>query len=737
MKCNLLLIQFILMFITISAQEKISVPYSDIKLNKKFSLLPQNGKLIITQVPEKMADLLKLFYNGGISINGNYDPKTQNKTFILPEEGSDSLFISSQPGKTYGIKWGKKPISAASITYTGIAYWDAVTLYNYFQSCHNQPNKDSLEKILANYISQTDLESKYKGDYTKWMESNPFLRGRFKQAKVILFNKMNEDISGTPGAFQSSISSSFNGIIGGLDVTQYVQGFADFLRDRIKQELTIAYLQKFKDALANNKAIRELLPKTWQTFKSNDIFNLPSMGAIYKDALADDLAHLTEHFQDYIYKNYFHCLSDDQKEAFIISCAMYSFIDQSAKGYHPSDILKNLNQKYSFNDNKLKSTFIIAILDMFSENLKSLDGISWINRADFRLVNPDLIRIFFALLDDKYNPLFTDASILDHRRLEDLLLSIDVQTDRIYGFLILANNIDSKINAFTNLDTNLSQTDKKHRAMDLFIANANTMTDLLKFVLSLNNDEKFATLNIPYVDVAENAATIAIAVHSNNLAKASNGAISLIESVVTSSNDSIWFRRLKEMLIFMTDVVNADSSAKIKAVLEHYAAPVQSYLTIRQSATSVTLGAYPGLYLGTERNRQAALKLGSDYAFGVTAPLGIAINWGSNNSLPACSNSIFLSIIDIGAALSYRWNNDTSDIPSKITLAQIFSPGVHYIHGFRNSPLTLKLGYQYSPELRKIKTDQNVVNNAGVWRLSASLCVDIPVYIFSSKRNNN
>ncbi|HEX8018602.1 hypothetical protein [Mucilaginibacter sp.] len=92
----------------------------------------------------------------------------------------------------------------------------------------------------------------------------------------------------------------FLDIAGGIDVTKVVQALADFLSDRIKQELTIAYLDKLKKAFASNPAISSLLPNTYEAFKDNDLFNLPSLGPTFKGAFAKDLAQLPDNFITYI-----------------------------------------------------------------------------------------------------------------------------------------------------------------------------------------------------------------------------------------------------------------------------------------------------------------------------------------------------------------------------------------------------------------------------------------------------
>ncbi|RXK83731.1 hypothetical protein [Filimonas effusa] len=168
-----------------------------------------------------------------------------------------------------------------------------------------------------------------------------------------------------------------------------------------------------------------------------------------------------------------------------------------------------------------------------------------------------------------------------------------------------------------------------------------------------------------------------------------------------------------------------------------FAAPPHSYRTVRKSQRSVTLAAYPGVYVGGEKSF-------SDHqsgaaSFGVTAPVGFSFNWGRYKASKAgdeamASHSLFVSLVDIGAALSFRWQNDSIDLPRKITLSQIFFPGLFYVHGWKNSPIARKFGFQYAPALRQIKDGQQAVtDNVVVWRISLGLSVDIPVFLLSRK----
>lgn len=713
--------------------------------------LAAGDTLKVDHIPNKTkADKLKLFYKGGNEIKGEIASLGTefSKTFSIPPDTKDlKLQFDDKPAYSISLLTGVPVVTAPVVPpgggsgsdgtyvindedYLNRAIWAAIQMDAYIYQYKDTPNKiktKEIEKILSRYISPSRLNDIYGGDFDNWYSTNPFV------TNVNFFgNKGLNALYPAPDPAQLNDALS---AIGGMDVTKYVQAFSDFLRDRIKQELTIAYLEKFKEALEKNKEIRELLPKTWATFKDNDIFNLPSMGATYKDAFADDLANLMPNFITYVKRYRFANMASGNKEVFIIGSAMYTFINQMAIGNHPSTAMHTIALQNPYKGD-LTSTYIIAVTDMLSQNLMAKEDDRWIELQTVEKLNPDIIRIFFALLYDKYPELFNAQRLSG--KLIDLANNskLDQRFNDIYNFVVLAQNIDQRLEEFTTMKEALGNgtaAERKEAALDFFLTNSDFLVDLVKSTFSVVNpddvyDEKYAMI----ISGVTDAIDIAKSVRSNNLPKATNAAISLITTVVGSEQDNKWIQSLKNILAFTNDVVAAKTSDQIKAVIENYAEPVQSYRIIRKSYFSAALSAYPGLYCGTEVNSQTKTELFSNFVYGVTAPIGLAFGSGNSNE-DSASITGFFSIVDIGAALSYRSDNTTTDIPDKITLAQIFAPGFHLVYGIKKSPLALKLGYQYAPQLRNISTESVTVEDASVWRLTFGVSVDIPIYIFTSK----
>jgi hypothetical protein len=179
----------------------------------------------------------------------------------------------------------------------------------------------------------------------------------------------------------------------------------------------------------------------------------------------------------------------------------------------------------------------------------------------------------------------------------------------------------------------------------------------------------------------------------------------------------------------MSNMVNAKSSEDVANAIEDAALPTGSARVKRETISNVALNAYCGLFTGHEK----ITGVKDDQAFnsyGVTAPIGVSASLGTKSGF---SHSLFLSLIDLGTVAAFRFtDNTTAQVPS-IQLKDIFSPGIFYSLGIPKSPLSVNLGVQVGPNLRKVTKDNNDYSGKTYVRYSLSFCVDIPVLNFYTK----
>ena len=151
----------------------------------------------------------------------------------------------------------------------------------------------------------------------------------------------------------------------------------------------------------------------------------------------------------------------------------------------------------------------------------------------------------------------------------------------------------------------------------------------------------------------------------------------------------------------------------MKKVLEAAVLPVGSYRIKRTSRFNISLNAYPGGFIGGELLTPGEQEIkGEPLALNLafTAPVGLAFSWGkvgykivkSEKTVDkpeerkrkiGPSHSVFLSAIDFGAVVSFRLSGADSGLP-EFKWENILAPGLYYMYGFKNSPISIGVGIQ-------------------------------------------
>jgi hypothetical protein len=622
-----------------------------------------------------------------------------------------------------------------------IAFYDAMSIYTRITSRTGSQFLFLFRKYNFDFTAATNT-----ADSIAIIRKNKFIDDFFKK----FYDIKKDTVSKAKVAAANSALGAMVASLSGIDVTKYVQATADFLRDRIKEELTIAFIERFKSKLDSIPELKALLPRTYNVFNTSDPFKVPSLGQTYKTAFQGDLEYFVQNFELFIdttsIKRYKDLRTSQVVTAFRVA---YHTIDLSAKDVHPVDIFDFIDVRYGYMKESQRVDDInkyVSLLNVLSQNLRKrmdLDSIGWISVEELKTFHPNAIMLFWGLIYQQKKEVFDELKIKDNS-LADLIYN-GTSTAQIYlkQFVTIAHNIGSRIKEYQRILNNikLDSEKSKEKAIDGFVANADQLLEINDFVFSFpyfRNPEEFhmseyyKTWRPIIVDAIETTKGI----HAKDYSKIVVNSTSVIYRIARL-NDST---KLNEKFIqnlnfysnFLVDAINADSSKDVKAVLERYAEPVRSYRVKRKAPFSVSVNAYPGLYLGLETFKGENNKNQTARSFGVTAPIGLSFNWGN---FPArnWSSSIFVNAVDIAAALSYRWDNDSLDLPEKVTLGQIFAPGIFGVVGFPNLPVSAKLGVQYLPQLRSITKNGNKVDEINAWKIGVSVVVDIPFFNFYNR----
>lgn len=587
-----------------------------------------------------------------------------------------------------------------------------------------------LEQPFNDYIRPFDFEQVKKAIREMKAKSQPRSTGS-RSLQI-------ESYKTAPSSPVDNVTKNATGalsLIGmGADLpTKLLEASTDFLVDRTKQELALTFFTKFRDSLATNKELTILLPNTWALLSSLDEFQVPSMGKLWVQSFEADLRLLPLNLEAYV-------RSKPQKfekllnsEAFKTYLCVLTWMKYQELGMHPASLIQLLADKYR---NDVKSSVLaksLCRLNFISNSLRDTSAKrTWIDPKKLAGLNPTEMQYFTALLfvnhRSEWENLFFKPEPGNYARLYTPMLAL----------ASILNNCSKSLEAV--------QKDRDTLKTQLYAAYRNHFFAMLEwgFSASLVADEssKDNTLNDyfnVYKPIAENTLQALVAFTENNY---SLGFVNVLQVMNTiSKTDTLMsentFKGFVKYCNFMVDIATADSTASLKEILQKYALPVASYKIKRKSNFSCELGAYPGVYSGLELITNGWK---CSFTYGITAPIGFTFSWSNfprkcNKRHQPRSFSVFFSVVDIGAAFSYRLANDTAKgFPEQIKWQQLISPGLHLAWGFKNTPLTLMLGGQYTPLLRKIEDKKNILRESNSLMFVATLSVDIPIFNLYSRR---
>ena len=593
--------------------------------------------------------------------------------------------------------------------------------------------------------------------------------------------------------------SSLINTIGNYDVTNIADGIARFLVTRVKEELSIAFFQHFKDILDKTPTsdMKYLFPTTYDILHSVDteIYNWDNYITTLRDAFDKDISNLVFNLETF--ETNASLLEKFRKNTACHVSARFALY--VAKGFvdhvHAGQLLDDFNaDEYIVptdqDSNNRKICWItfnlrnaVKTLQLISSSLRSRDVDEyWITDSELKelLCDDDLSEFYNLLLwlkakkdniqfqKDENNP-----SKIIH--LYELIGDWNKVKPVINGFVVKVKDFRSSYTkmktAVENAKTDSAKAKISYLDLYPFIQSS---VNIIKYtdetMLKLKLDSEIPGLK-PILVTTEHvldllnkggelgmdlslkrySAVMADLTYLINrtyqLIYISNGGGDNL--LVDASNLKTFTEGLIKYGTFMASVANAKSSEEVEKVIKNHALPTGSSRIKRESAFNVSVNAYPGLYLGYERISgvdpiwtKNPRKINS---YGITAPIGIAISFGHRKCLKAnWSYSLFISAIDLGAITSFRFANDSvASIPT-IKLKDILSPGLFFSIGIPKCPLSVNMGVQIGPNLRNVnepsKDDPAIQNNyAGsmYWRYSISLCVDIPIFNLANKLDRN
>ncbi|MGX1930187.1 hypothetical protein [Flagellimonas sp. 2504JD4-2] len=542
-----------------------------------------------------------------------------------------------------------------------------------------------------------------------------------------------------------------------------IDGTAKFLAERFKEDITTLYIDKFRKKLDEIEELKGLYPKTHSFLKTANVFDYRSLGNDFKEAFEEDLKNVLVNLSNYVENT--DGLSSNLKNKGVYYPLDFALqlSDKLIKGYHPIEILDFLENRYENHPDAaaFKSYYnVIHGMNLLQYNIqrRKVDDVDYVLNKQFeniwlrfkdlkRLDSDKKIELFAAMIYHQDPVYFSTVLKIDITGIAGGVASgKKFLNEVIYPALEILNTIE-----------NLQSKGKDMTADDYVDIMSNTLS-LIKHingkeesaerlpqisgfaVIGRNNQQK-----IDLFEFIDKIVDLYKSVQSKEYGYVVTNSLYLTENVLLAaglSNSKVVkvTQAVNKYGGFMVDIVTADDSDQVKEAIKRNVTKF-SYLDKRSSRFSITVSAHPGIYGGFE---QLKTNDETEANFGITAPIGFEFaiatakeGYAKNESnfivddnkikhRKGSSWSIFASFADIGAAFNYRLNDPESDLPEELTFKQIFSPGISLNHGFRNSPVTIGAGIQYTPELRKV-TANAIETSSNSLRFMIRLSWDIPL----------
>lgn len=596
---------------------------------------------------------------------------------------------------------------------------------------------------------------------------NPFLATYLRPGVVLSGDQNKLDKSPKFNLFSS---------LGAIPIpNEILLGVTDWIVKRTKQELSAYFFEDFKKQIEKYPDLRTVFPQTYRSLQilGEEIYNYQKYLKSLRSAFQNDSKDLVKNLPTIItnHPEFFERhpgLAATFNSGFYIAGALQDNI-------HPGDILNDYPAEYldSLNMNWKGS---IQALQLISGSLRdtaspaNTDSVYWVTPKQVRELVKDKVafRIYLGLVyqqaKSKYDSIhFTTAG--GGITLVEILEKVAPVYETVYtaysGYITRfsekANKVNSLIKEYKNSGSDSS-------TFQLYFDYYNGVLDLLQQCTEISK-LPFIRERIPnladtlkdYFDVAHTSADLFLNIRQHNYSTAVVNTVHLYDMVkaIQAEKDvantglpqslretAKTFKPAKSNLFrycsFLAAISEAQKPEEVEKIIESYALPSGSARIKKESLFNVSLNAYCGLFIGNEviKNVDANNPFRKFNSYGLTAPIGVSVNWGRKNGSPFSkrdghvnnwSHSLFISLVDLGAIAAFRFSdNTTSQVPS-VQLKDIFSPGIFWSIGIPKSPLSVNVGVQSGANLRKVTSSKNDYSGNTYTRYSMSVCVDLPM----------
>lgn len=516
-----------------------------------------------------------------------------------------------------------------------------------------------------------------------------------------------------------------------------INAVAQFLVDRTKQELLLAFFDRFLEKMHQTKELQILFPNTFYLLKTQDAFRLPSIGQLWVESFQGDVQEMLLNLEFLLTTepSYTAIADHPQVRAFRLTNDLLHIFEEDIA---PTNILHQLNYKYQGIKDPISDNLEI-LTTLSSELIADETGETFLTANQLMQLSYPANEYFVALLylnnQHSLQKLLVDSNESPLKQFQYSMIPV------IQKMTTLSSLLQNLENKSTHYREKLLTDNSDHSNTDIFFHFSQGIYKLLEFGFTTQylfqpaqyyNSPAYQECipmirnTIQATEDLKNEELGLFIIHLSQLLEPIIAEKLATKKEVTVSTTPEILKDIFFYSSFMVDVLSAKSTEQVNGILQQYALPVGSYRLKRQSKFSLSLNAYPGLHLGKEEGIENSLNRGN--VIGITAPIGIAASWGKSRKKDGHAIGLFVPIIDVGAAFSYRWSGDSEGFPEQLQWRQVLSPGAHMVWGIKKVPMSVMLGTQFTPQLRSIKENGSIGLGKNVWRYGISLVMDIPIF---------
>lgn len=561
---------------------------------------------------------------------------------------------------------------------------------------------------------------------------NPFLNPFFETSGGAQSEKSSLNLAGLNLA---SAASS----IGSLDVTTYADGFAKFLVARTKEELSVAFFQRFKDLLEDPKYkdAQTLFPQTYALLEAIDkqIYNYQTYISALREAFEKDLNTLLFTLPDVINDQQHTTFFNSHPELKAALLTATYIAGGLQKKEQPGTIIANYD--VSNLDGLKNKDFKGAVmtLKLLSESFRSLGSDHyWIDKDSLQLLVNDKValRIYLGLIYQKADGITFQGTTTLKGALKQIADTWNAADDRINGITAYLMALNKKTTIVTDAIKSLEKKDSSKLTFTDYYSYYTAVLDLIDYASTTDNllnsgDTTLAPEVKSYTSVARIGGNVALDITRRNYSSAMLNVYLLYTAKIGGTTLGDESPLIKDFVLkygaFISGVVQAQNSDDVEKAIEAAALPPGSASIKKNSCFDIALSSYVGGFWG---NEYLGDKISGNWrqSTGMNAPIGVSLSWGLGKEWAA---SAFLSLVDLGALTSYRLQDSTT-APLPVKLGDIFAPGGGIAVGFPNLPISIGYMFQFGPSLREVSASEKVATGNLNNRWYFFVGVDIPLF---------